>query len=143
MQQQQIDYKIARALLKKGTNNAHQAWALNHRAWVDMAIHLPHDHGGFGITSNVISRKAALYTATACFTAFVGTLPLANQSTWLPDNLGDPSTWTSCPLLAMRSIHELIANYDCTEDQPSAQQRWLSSWPAGSPTRIVPGSRGC
>ena len=53
----------------------------------------------------------------------MGTLPLANQSTWLPDNLGDPSTWTSPPLLAMRSIHEeLIANYDCTEDQPSAQQ---------------------
>ena len=109
-----------------------------------MVIHLPHDHGGFGITSNVISRKATLYTATARFIAFVGTLPLANQSTWLPDNLGDPSTWTSPPLLAMRSIHEeLIANYDCTEDQPSAQQRWLSSCPAGSPTRIVPAFRGC
>ena len=81
MQQQHVDYKIAEALLKKGTNNAHQTWALNHRAWVDMVIHLPHDHGGFGITSNVISRKAALYTTTARFIAFVGTLPLANQST--------------------------------------------------------------
>jgi hypothetical protein len=106
-----------------------------------MVIHLPHDHGGFGITSNVISRKAALYTATARFIAFVRTLPLANQSTWLPDNLGDPSTWTSPPLLAMRSIHEeLIANYDCTEDQPSAQQG--GSAPAQQahqhgPTRIV------
>ena len=90
MQQQHVDYKIAEALLKRGTNNAHQTWALNHRAWVDMVIHLPHDHGGFGITSNVISCKAALYTATARFIAFVGTLPLANQSTWLPDNLGDP-----------------------------------------------------
>ena len=78
---------IAEALLKKGTNNAHQTWALNHRAWVDMVIPLPHDHGGFGITSNVISRKAALYTATARFTAFVGTLPQAQQSTWLPDAL--------------------------------------------------------
>ena len=82
---------IAEALLKKGTNNAHQTWALNHRAWVDMVIHLPHDHGGFGITSNVISRKAALYTTTARFIAFVGTLPLANQSTWLPDTLTNPS----------------------------------------------------
>ena len=116
MQQQHVDYKIAEALLKKGTNDAHQTWAPHHRALVDMANHLPHDHGGFGITSNVISRKAALYTATARFIAFVGTLPLANQSTWPPDNLGDPSTWTSPPLLAMRSIHEeLIANYDCTQ----------------------------
>ena len=77
--------------LKKGTNNAHQTWPLNHRAWVDMVIHLPHELGGFGITSNVISRKAALYTTTARFIAFVGTLPLANQSTWLPDTLTNPS----------------------------------------------------
>ena len=91
MQQQHVDYKIAEALLKKGTNNAHQTWALNHRALVDMVNHLPHDHGGFGITSNVISRKAALYTTTARFIAFVGTLPLANQSTWLPDTLTNPS----------------------------------------------------
>ena len=98
MQQQHVDYKIAEALLKKGTNDAHQTWAPHHRALVDMANHLPHDHGGFGITSNVISRKATLYTATARFIAFVGTLPLANQSTWLPDNLGDPSTWTLPPL---------------------------------------------
>ena len=53
----------------------------------------------------------------------MGTLPLANQSTWLPDTLTNPSTWTSPPLLALRSIHEgLLATYDCTEDQPSAQQ---------------------
>jgi hypothetical protein len=124
MQQQHVDYKIAEALLKRGTDNAHQTCALNHRAWVDMVIHLPHDHGGFGITSNVKSRKAALYTATARFTAFVGTLPLANQSTWLQDNLTDSSTWTSPPLLAMRSIHEeLLANYDFTKDQPPNLQR--------------------
>jgi hypothetical protein len=134
MQQQHVDYKIAEALLKRGTNSARQTWALKHRAWVDMVIHLPHDHGGFGITSNVISCKAALYTATARFIAFVGTLPLPNQSTWLADTLTNPSTLTSPPLLAMRSIHEeLLANYDCTEDQPSAQHG--GSAPAQQPNQ--------
>jgi hypothetical protein len=123
MQQQHVDYKIGEDLLKRGLITHTRHGALNHRAWVDMVIHLPHDHGGFGITSNVISRKDALYTATARFTAFMGTLPLANQSNWLPDNLTDSSTLTSPPLLAMRSIHEEpLANYDCTEDQPSSQQ---------------------
>ena len=68
-----------------------------------MVIHLTHDHGGFGITSNVISRKAALYTATARFTAFVGTLTLANQSTWLPDNLGESLDFTPSPSHALHS----------------------------------------
>jgi hypothetical protein len=102
-----------------------------------LVINLPHDHGGFGIISNVIAKLHSTQHASSLSC-------LANQSTWLPDNLGDPSTWTSPPLLAMRSIHEeLIANYDCTEDQPSAQQRLLSSCPAGSPTRIVSDFRGC
>ena len=134
MQQQHVDYKIAEALLKKGSYNAQQTWSLNRRAWVDMVINLAHDHGGFGITSNVISRKAALYTATARFIAFVGTLSLANQSTWLPDTLTNLSTWTSTPLLALRSIHEwLLATYDCTEDQPSAQHS--GSAPAQQPNQ--------
>ena len=65
MQQQHVDYKIAEALLKKRTNNAHQTWALNHRAWVDMVIHLPHDHGGFGIEGGVWRPKRLSVTALA------------------------------------------------------------------------------
>ena len=30
-----------------------------HRAWVDMLLHESHDEGGFGVTSNVITRHAA------------------------------------------------------------------------------------
>ena len=69
-----------------------------------MVLHLPHDHGGFGVTSNAISRKAALYTTTACFTAFIGTFPSTDQSIWLPDDLTDPSALISPPLLAKRSM---------------------------------------
>ena len=64
----------------------------------------------------------------------MGTLSLANQSTWLPDTLTNPSTWTSPPLLALCSIHEgLLATYDCTEDQPSAQHG--GSAPAQQPNQ--------
>ena len=83
--------------------------------------HGPPPPSRFGVKSNVISRKAAFYTTTARFTAFIGTFPSANQSIWLPDDLTTPSAWISTPLLAMRSIHEdLLANHDCTEDQLSA-----------------------
>ena len=53
LQQQHADYKIGKALLKNGTDNAQQKWASNHREWVDKTWshpHLPHDHGGFGVT---------------------------------------------------------------------------------------------
>ena len=93
---------IGEALLKKGTDNTHLTWSTNHRAWVDMVLHLPHEHGGFGITSNAIARKAAFYTTTARFLAFVGSLPSANQPLWIPDDLTTPSDWVSPPLLTLQ-----------------------------------------
>ena len=67
LQQQHVDHKIAEALLKKGTDNAHRNWTRQDRAWVDMVLHLPHEHGGFGVTHNTISRHAASYTTNARF----------------------------------------------------------------------------
>ena len=108
LQQQHVDHMIGEALLKKGTDNTHLTWPTNHRAWVDMVLHLPHEHGGFGITSNAIARKAAFYTTTARFIAFVGSLPSANQQLWIPDDLTThssiPSDWVSPPLLTFSTL---------------------------------------
>ena len=72
LQQQHVDHKIAEALLKKGTNNAYRTWTQQDRAWVDMVLHLPHEHGGFGVTHNTVSRHhdAASHTTNARFVAF-------------------------------------------------------------------------
>ena len=86
LQQQHVDHKIAEALLKKGTDNAHRNWTRQDRAWVDMVLHLPHEHGGFGVTHNTVSRHAASYTTNARFVAFLGTFALPAQQVWLPGN---------------------------------------------------------
>ena len=72
---------------------------------------------------NTIARKAAFYTTTARFIAFVGSLPSANQQLWIPDDLTTPLDWVSPPLLTLRSIHtDLLAKFNCTEDQPIPAQ---------------------
>jgi hypothetical protein len=71
----------------------------------------PHDHGGFGVTSNVIGlwQGCLLY---------------------LPDDLTTPSAWISPPLLAMHSIHDLLANYDCTaRGSDFCPARWFRQRP--------------
>ena len=121
LQQQHVDYKIAEALLKKGTNNAYRTWTQQDRAWVDMVLHLPHEHGGFGVTHNTVSRHAASYTTNARFVAFLGTFPLPAQQVWLPSNdLNDSSTWVAPPLCTLKRLHQrLVQDFDCT-DQPAA-----------------------
>jgi hypothetical protein len=61
LQQQHVDHHIASALLKKGTQDVHRTWNQQDRAWVDMRLHESHDEGGFGVTTNVITRHAASY----------------------------------------------------------------------------------
>ena len=121
LQQQHVDHKIAEALLKKGTDNAHRDWIRQDRAWVDMVLHLPHEHGGFGVTHNTVSRHAASYTTNARFVAFLGTFALPAQQAWLPGNeLNDPSTWVAPPLCTLKRLHQsLVQDFNCT-DQPAA-----------------------
>ena len=116
-----VDHKIAEALLKKGTDNAHRNWTRQDRAWVDMVLHLPHEHGGFGVTHNTVSRHAASYTTNARFVAFLGTFALPAQQVWLPGNeLNDPSTWVAPPLCTLKRLHQsLVQDFNCT-DQPAA-----------------------
>jgi hypothetical protein len=54
LQQQHVDHKIANALLKKGTTDAHKAWNQQDRAWVDMCLHEPHEECGFRVTHNSV-----------------------------------------------------------------------------------------
>ena len=71
LQQQHVDHKIANALLKKGTLDIYKTWNQHDRAWVDMRLHESHDDGGFGVSSNTITRLAASYTTNARFVAFL------------------------------------------------------------------------
>jgi hypothetical protein len=88
-----VDYKIANALLKKGTRDAYKTWSQQDRAWVDMRLHESHDEGGFGVPNNTITRNAASYTTNARFVAFLGTFACPAQQVWLPGNdLQDSTT---------------------------------------------------
>ena len=84
-------------------------------------LHLPHEHGGFGVTHNTASRHAASYTTNARFVAFLGTFALPAQQVWLPGNeLNDPSTWVAPPLCTLKRLHQsLVQDFNCT-DQPAA-----------------------
>ena len=63
LQQQHVDWKIANALLKKGTREAYKTWTQQDR--VDMRLHESHEEGGFGVSHNMITRHAASYTTNA------------------------------------------------------------------------------
>ena len=75
LQQQHVDHKITNELLKKGARDAYKTWNQQDRAWVDMRLHESHDEGGFGITNNTITRRAAAYTTNARFVAFWAPVP--------------------------------------------------------------------
>jgi hypothetical protein len=50
---------------RKGTNDAHTQWAARKREWMEMVLHRSHDAGGFDVTHNTISRRAAFHTFTS------------------------------------------------------------------------------
>ena len=49
-----------------------------------MVLHLPHAEGGFGVTSNDVTKDAAFYTSTARFVAWLGAFPQERQKLWSP-----------------------------------------------------------
>jgi hypothetical protein len=76
-------------------------WDAPSKAWAHMVLHLLHAEGGFGVTSDDITKDAAFYTATSCFVAWLGAFPQVRQGLWLPkDDLQDLSSWSS-PLLLL------------------------------------------
>ena len=82
-----------------------------------MVLHLPHAEGGFGVPFNCVTKDAAFYTTTSRVVSWMGAFSQERQKLWLPkDDLQDPSSWSSPPLLLLRDIHSnLISQYDCKE----------------------------
>ena len=72
LQQQHVDYKIADALLKRGTKQHTDGWTVSSKDWSHMVLHLPHAEGGFGVTFNCVTKDAAFYTTTSRFVAWIG-----------------------------------------------------------------------
>ena len=131
--QQHVDHTITlacSAVLKKGTRDANKTLHQQDRAWVDMRLHESHDEGGFGVTNNVITRRAAAYTTTLCrttnarFVAFLGTFTFPAQQVWLPGNdLQYPATWAAPPLRQLKHVHDgLLQPCDCTAPISRQQQ---------------------
>ncbi len=134
LQQQHADFKITDALIKKGAKQSSAAWRAEDRDWVNMVLHLPHAHGGFGVQSNQITRHAAFYTTTARFVAWMGRFSPALQRAWIPTaRLDDSSTWVSPPLSMLKEIHHrLLADYNCEEDTQQSSQAAADSQDAMS-----------
>ena len=84
-------------LLKKSTKQHTDGWDDPIQVWTHMVLHLSHPEGGFG----------------------------ERQDLWLSkDDLQDPSSWSSSPLLLLRDIHsKLLSEYDCKEGCVSSQSQ--------------------
>ncbi len=67
LQQQNVDYKIADALLKKGTKPHGDGGDSSSKDWEHMVLHLPHSEGGFSVSFNCFTKDAAFYTTTSRF----------------------------------------------------------------------------
>ena len=76
---------------------------------------MPHTDGGLVLTPNVIVQTSAKVDMTSRFLGLVGSLPLAEQHLWFPNQLvDDPDTWTAPHLLHLkREYVSLVDNYGC------------------------------
>ena len=90
-----------------------------------MVLHLSHPEGGFGVTFNDVTKDDVFNTTTSRFVAWFGAFSQERQALWLPeDDLQDPSSWSSSPLLLLRDIHSnLLAEYDCKEGSAPSQSQ--------------------
>ena len=114
-------------MLKKSTQDAYKKWNQQDRAWVDMRLHESHDEGGFGIPNNTFTRRAAAYTTSARFLAFLGTFACRAQQVWLPGNdLQDPPTWDAS---ALRTLWRLHASAHRLPGQQQIQNRSSAAQP--------------
>ena len=84
----------------------------------------------FWVTVNDVTKDSAFYTTTSRFVAWLGAFSQERQGLWLPkDDLKDPSSWSSSPLLLLRDMHsKLLAEYNCKEAcAPSQAQAHVGS----------------
>ena len=72
-----VDVKITQALLKKGHSDLWARWSQEDRAWLTYRLHEAHEHGGFAITPNYLTRISAFYTSTGRFVTWGGQLSVA------------------------------------------------------------------
>ena len=87
-----------------------------------------HDHGGFAITPNSLTRISAFYNSTGRFVTWGGQLSVAAQCNFFPaHDLTDPDTWRAPNLDRLKQLREvLIRDYKCADppaDAPSSQQQ--------------------
>jgi hypothetical protein len=85
--------------------------------WMLLARSVPHVEGGFGVTFDDVTKDTSFYTTTSRFVTWLDAFSQERQSLLLPkDDLKDPSTWSSPPLVLLQDIHDgLLANYDCKD----------------------------
>ncbi len=90
---------------------------MSDQAWSHMVLHLPNAEGYFGMTFNDVTKEVVFYTTTSRFVTWFCGFSQERQGLWLPkDDLGEPSSWSSPPLLILRDIHsKLLAEYNCKE----------------------------
>ena len=69
--------------------------------------------------------KTSFYTTTSLFVVWLGDFSQERQDLWLhKDDLQDPSSWSSSPLLILRDIHSnLLVEYGCEEGSVSSQSQ--------------------
>jgi hypothetical protein len=88
-----------------------------------MVLDLPHAQGGFGVTFHDVTKDSAFYTTTSRFVAWLGASSQERQGLWLPkDDLKDPSSLSSSPLLLLGDIHsKLPSDYNCKQESSQSQ----------------------
>jgi hypothetical protein len=80
------------------------------KTWTHMVLHLSHTEGGFEVTFKDVTKDSSFYTTLGVFSQ-------ERQDLWLPkDDLKDPSSWSSSPIL-LRDIHsKLLSDYNWKEE---------------------------
>ena len=69
------------------------------------------------MTFNDVTKDASFYTTTSRFVTWIGDFSQERQDLWLlKDDLQDPSSWSSSPLMILRDIHsKILVEYGCKE----------------------------
>ncbi len=109
--------------LKKDPKEHSDGWDTSDKTWTHMVLHLTHGEGGFGVTFNDVTKDSAFYTTTSRLSIWLGVFSQERQVLWLSkDDLKDPSSWSSSPLLLLRDIHsKFLTEYNWKEASSQSQ----------------------
>ena len=80
---------------------------------------------GDSLPFNDVTKDADFYTTVSRFVDWFGVFSQERQGLWLTkDDLQDPSSWSSSPLLFLRDIHsKLITQFNCKEGCAPSQSQ--------------------